>query len=199
MVAALYDPNNVVVGNAVLFYAPWIAPPGTVTPLVADTVDLFAPASWLSPWLAAGATHEGFKVNVDTSTTTINIEEQSTPVAETIEGKSLTIEAALAEDTIETMQLSWNGGTITTTARTAGTVPGSKKMTLDDTVKYWTVALEMRNSFGLARRLYVPKCSASGSGDTNFRRASDKRTYPIRFASVCKPSDIQIVEITAAE
>lgn len=196
MVAALYDPTNVVVGNAVLFLAPWIGPPGAVTPQVADTTLLFVPASWAAPWLTVGATHEGFKINIDTSTVTISIEEQSTPVAETVEGKALSIEAALAEDTLATMQLSWGGNTIVTTARTAGTVPGNSKMFLTDVPSYWTVTLEMRNAFGFARRIYIPKMSVTGSGDTSFRRASDKRTYPVRFNSICPPSQIQIVEIT---
>lgn len=195
MVAALYNPDNVVVGHAFLFLTPWVS--GAVEPLIDDEEDLFDPAAWPSPWFGAGATHEGFKINVDTSTTTVAIEEQSTPVAETVEGKAIAIEAALAEDTLQSMQLSWGGGDITVTAAASG-VAGSQKMTLSDDIQYYTAALEMRNHFGFARRIYIPKVSATGSGDVAFRRAADKRTFPIRFASLCRPTDIEIVEITAA-
>lgn len=194
MVASLYNPDNVVVGNAYLFLTPWVS--GAVEPLIDDDADLFDPAAWTSPWFAAGATHEGFKINVDTSTTTVNIEEQSTPVAESVESKAIAIEAALAEDTLQSMQLSWGGDDIVVTAPGVG-IPGNSKMVLTDELQYYTAALEMRNHYGFARRIYIPKVSATGSGDVAFRRAADKRTYPIRFASLCKPSDIQVVEITA--
>jgi hypothetical protein len=195
VVAALYDVNNVVVGHAFGFITPGVA--GAVEPLIDDDEALFDPALWVSPWVAIGATHEGFKINVDTSTTTVNIEEQSLPVAETIESKGLNVEAALAEDTLETMQLSWGGGDITVTAAGVGQ-PGKRVMNLSDDVQYYTLALETRNKYGFARRIYIPKVSASGSGDINFRRAADKRTYPIRFASICRPEDIEVVEFTAA-
>jgi hypothetical protein len=193
MAGSLYNADNVVVGDAVLWVVPWENPP---IALVADDSVLFDNTDWEAlTYVMAGATHEGFKINVDTSTTTIMIEEQSTPVAETVEGKSIAIEAALAEDTLETMQLAWGGGDITTVAA-ASMVTGTKKMSLVDDTQYYTVGLEMRNTFGLARRIYIPKVSATGSGDTAFRRAADKRTYPIRFASICAPSEIEIVDIT---
>jgi hypothetical protein len=196
MPGSLYDANNVVVGNAVLWTTPWLAPPATKT-VVADTVPLFDVTTWETAlWVSAGATNEGFKVNVETSTTTVTIEEQSTPVDETIEGKTISIEAELAEDTLQTMSWTWGGGTIVTTAPGAGT-PGTSKMSLSDNLKYVTAVLEMRNFKGLARRIYIPKMSIGGSGETSFRRSADKRLYPVRLSSLCKPSDIQIIEITA--
>lgn len=196
MPGVLYNADNVVVGEAYLYLAPWVK--GAVKALVPDVTAIFAVAVWeTAGWQVAGATHEGFKINVETSTTTITIEESSVPVGERVESKGITIEAALAEDTVETMKLSWGGGTITTAAAASG-VPGSKKMFLSDDIAYFTVALEMRNSFGLARRIYIPKASVTGSGETSFRRSADKRTYPLRVASISPASQIQIVELTAA-
>lgn len=195
MPGVLYDADNVVVGEAYLFLKPWtkVDPPI----LIPDTTALFdVDAYETAGWRTAGATHEGYRANVDTSTTTVTIEEQSTPVGEYVESKGVTFEAALAEDTLASMQLSWSGGNITIAPATA-TLPGTSKMTLTDTIKYWAAILEMRNQFGLARRIFLPKASLTGSGETAFRRAADKRTYPIRVASVCKPSDIQIIDITA--
>lgn len=195
MAGVLYDPDNVQVGNAVLMLTPWIL--GSVAPIPADTVPLFTPADtgW-ADWVSAGATNEGFKMNVDVSTTQITIEEQSTPVDERQESKTLGLEAELAEDTLINVKYAWGGSAVTITAPASGT-PGTSKMVLADDVAYWTYCLEMRNKFGLARRVYVPKASMIGSGETSFRRASDKRMYPVRLTTLCKPGDIQIVDITA--
>lgn len=192
MPGVLYDANNVVVGHAVMWYAPWVA--GSVKPLIADATAVFNVTAWeTAGWTAAGATNEGFKVNVETSTTTVTIEEQSTPVGERLESRTLTIEAALAEDTLETMKLSWGGSTITTVAGP----PAKRTMTLSDDIGLYTVALEMKNKGGFARRLYIPKVSITGSGEVSFRRAADKRLYPIRCASLSAPTEIQVVDFTA--
>ena len=195
MAGVLYDADNVVVGEAYLFLKPWTkaAPPEVIS----DDVALFDVVTYEAEgWRASGATHEGYRANVDTSTTTITIEEQSTPVAERVESKGVTFEAALAEDTLDSMQLSWSGGVIVATAAAVG-APGTRKMTLTDDVAYWAAILEMRNMAGLARRIFLPKASLTGSGETSFRRAADKRTYPVRVASICKPTEIQIIDIVA--
>lgn len=195
MAGVLYDPDNVVTGNAVLMLTPWVL--GAVEPMVDDDTPLFTPAdaAW-ADWVSAGATNEGFKANIDVSTTQITIEEQSTPVDERQESKTLGLEAELAEDTLETVKYAWGGSAIVVTPPAVG-VMGSKKMVLSDDVQYWTYILETRNLYGLARRTYVPKASLIGSGETSFRRAADKRMYPVRLTTLCRPSDIQIVELTA--
>lgn len=195
MAGSLYNPDNVVVGHAMLMITPWIQ--GAVEAIPADATPLFTPdnAAW-TDWVSAGATNEGFKTNVETSTTQITIEEQSTPVGETVESKSIAIEAILAESTMESIRYSWGGSAITTVAAGSG-VTGTKKMTLTDDISYYTVCLETRNFNGFARRIYVPKVSITGSGEVSFRRAADKQMFPIRAASLCKPSDIQIVDVTA--
>jgi hypothetical protein len=190
MAGQWYDSNNVVVGHAMLMVTPWTAVPAAQ---VADATPIFTPddAAW-SLWNSIGATNEGFKVNVETSTTQVTIEEQSTPVGETIESKSITIEAALAESTLESMRYSWGGSAITTVAGP----PAKKTMTLTDVQTYYTVTLETRNFAGKARRLYIPKVSITGSGEVSFRRAADKQMFQVRVASLCKPTDIQIVDFT---
>lgn len=195
MAGVLYDPDNVVTGNAVLMLTPWIL--GNVAPPPADDTPLFTPddPEW-ADWASAGATNEGFKTNVDVSTTQITIEEQSTPVDERQESKTIGLEAELAEDTLETVKYAWGGSAITIVPASSG-VMGSKKMVLSDEIAYWTYVLEMRNLYGLARRMYVPKASMIGAGETSFRRAADKRMYPVRLSTLCRPSDIQIIELTA--
>lgn len=197
MAGDFYNADNVVVGHAMLMLTPWVL--GAVEPMIDDDTPLFTPAhaNWGVDWVSAGATNEGFKVNVETSTTQITIEEQSTPVGETIESKAIGIEAVLAEATLESMRYSWGGSDITVTAAASGQ-PGKRTMTLSDDIEYYTGILETRNFNGRARRLYVPKMSITGSGEVSFRRAADKQMFPIRAASLCKPSEIEIVDITAA-
>lgn len=197
MAGDFYDANNVVVGHAMLMLSPWSAADPVIDLADFDEVPLFTPdnAAW-ADFVSAGATNEGFKVNVETSTTQITIEEQSTPVGETVESKAIGIEAVLAEATLESMRYSWGGGVITVTAAGAGQA-GKRSMRLSDDIEYFVGVLETRNFNGLARRLAVPKMSITGSGEVSFRRAADKQMFPIRAASLCKPSDIQIVDITA--
>lgn len=196
MAGDFYNADNVVVGHAMLMLTPWVK--DAVEALPADATPLFTPddPAWVD-WVSAGATNEGFKVNVETSTTQITIEEQSTPVGETVESKAIGIEAVLAEATMESMRYSWGGSDITATAAGAA-VWGKEVMTLIDDIQYYTVVLETRNFNGFARRLYVPKVSITGSGEVSFRRAADKQMFPIRAASLCKPSEIQIVDLLAA-
>ena len=192
----LYNADNVVVGEAVLWLKPWEK--GVPAGFVADATPLWDKDAWeAADFFGVGATNEGFKVNVETSTTQITIEEQSTPVDEKIESKAIGIEAALAEDTLESIRLAWGGSDITAAAAGAGT-PGTNKMTLTDDITYYVAALEMRNFNGFARRLLVDKVSVNGSGEVSFRRAADKRMYPIRCASLCPPSGIQVVDVVAA-
>lgn len=196
MAGDFYNADNVVVGHAMLMVTPWVK--GAVEPIPLDATPLFDPdhANWGAEWLSIGATNEGFKVNVETSTTQITIEEQSTPVGETVESKAIGIEAVLAESTLEAIRYSWGGGTIVTTAAASG-VTGTEKMSLTDDIEYYTVCLETRNFNGFARRLYVPKVSITGSGEVSFRRAADKQMFPVRAASLCKPSEIQVVDVVA--
>lgn len=208
MAGDFYNADNVVVGHAMLMLLPWepgifgaggsalAASPSAFMDAL-DDVSLFTPdASAWEDFVSAGATNEGFKVNVETSTTQITIEEQSTPVGETVESKMIGIEAVLAESTMESMRYSWGGSVITIRAASAG-VPAAQTMTLVDDIQYYVGVLETRNFSGFARRLLVPKMSMTGSGEVSFRRAADKQMFPVRAASLCKPTDIIIRDITS--
>lgn len=197
MPGSLYNVNNVKVGVASGYIAPWNPVTKQPAPLVVDTSVLFDPTLWLAgTWLVAGATDQGWKLSVNSNTQVIDIEEQSSPADVEVTTREIKIEAALSEDTLQSMKWAYGSGNIVVTAPGTGQ-PGKSVLTLDDGLTYYTVALETQNTFGLARRIYVPKCVAATSVDTAFRRAAAKRMYPISFSSVCKPSEIQIVEITA--
>lgn len=192
MPGSLYNANNVVIGQAVGWFAPYLQP--TPTDMPPDTLALWG--SWPTPWVGAGATEEGYSTEATMKTQDHTIEEQSTPVAQTVTAAGMVTKAALAEDTLQTIKLAWNGSTIVTTAAGAGT-PGTDKMTLSSNVVYYSFGLEMMNAAGFARRIYIPKVSVMSSEAVKFRRAEGKRTYGIEITSLSAPEEIQIVDITA--
>lgn len=182
----LYNPQNVVVGLAVGFFAEL----GSALP--ADTVD-FA-GDWGADWEQFGGTEEGWRLGGDSSTTPHTIEEQPNPVLVTLESRGLNLSAALAEDTLESMRLSFGSGTISTVVGTGG-APTVKTFTLSDGVDEFMVGLDMQTVGGVTRRLILPRASGSGSVDVAFRRAAGKRLWPVQFAATCKPSEIIIKEL----
>jgi len=185
----LYDPQNVIVGQAVGYFAP----AGTLMP--ANTVAAFG--DWGVDWAQAGGTEEGWRLGGDSSTTNHTIEEQPNPVAVTLESRGINITAALAEDTLDTLRLSFGGGTITTTPAGAG-VGVINEFTLSDNVDEFAVGLDMITVGGATRRIYVPRAAGSGNVDVAFRRSAAKRTWPVAFAALCKPSEIIIRDILPA-
>lgn len=185
----LYDPQNVVVGQAVGYFAV------ANTPMPANSIEAFG--DWGVLWKQAGGTEEGWRLGGDSSTTPHNIEEQPNPVAVTLESRGINVTAALAEDTLESLRLAFGGGTITTTAA-AGGVGIVEEFTLSDNVDEFAVGLDMLTVGGKTRRIYIPRAAGSGNVDVAFRRSAAKRTWPVAFAALCKPSDIIIRDIAPA-
>lgn len=182
----LYNPQNVVVGQAVGYFAP------ANTPMPANTVACFG--DWGILWEQAGGTEEGWRLGGDTSTTPHTIEEQPNPVAMTLESRAINVSATLAEDTLDTLRLSFGGGTITTTPAVGG-VGVVKEFKLSEGVDEFAFGLDMFTVGGATRRIYVPRAAGSGSVDVAFRRAAAKRTWPLAMSALCKPSDIVIRDI----
>lgn len=182
--AILYNPQNVVVGLAVGYYAEV----GSALPL--DTI-AFA-GDWGDDWTNPGGTEDGWRLTGDTSTQSHTIEEQSNPVLTTLESRNLGMAASLAEDTLANMRLAFAGGTITTVS---GTV---KQFTLSDTIDEFMIGLDMKTVGGVCRRIIIPRASGAGTVDVAFRRSSSKRLWPVQFNSLCKPGEIIIKDITPA-
>lgn len=188
-IGELYDANNVVVGQAAAFFAP----EGTPLPALTgwDVTDPFAASFFPAPWTACGATDQGWQFGAEKNTQTINIEEQSTPVGTTITDQSISLSAALSEDISKTLALTLNATKATTAATT--TAAGYDELTLQDTPLYYAVALVTTNAEGFGRIVYAPKWTSLENVEVGFRRASDKRNYGAGFATVCKTTDIRII------
>lgn len=197
MIGDLYDATKVVVGQAAVFFAP----KGTVLPPLSgwNAADPFDPAFWPSPdWTPCGATDQGWAFGANKSTQTINIEEQSTPVAVTLTSQAVTIAGALSEDITKTLALALNG-TSAATAAVVGTSPGYDKISLSDSPIEYAIGMVMQNAEGFGRIIYAPAWTQLANVTVNLRRATDKRNYPVQFETVCKTSDIAIYNFTASK
>lgn len=191
----LYDPKNVVVGLAVGYFAEV----GSALPL--NTIPFSG--DWGAPWKQAGGTEEGFRLTADMSSTPHTIEEQPNPVLTTLDNRTLSVAASLAEDTLDSMRLAFGGGTITTVVGTGG-APTVKDFALSPNVDEFAFGLDMETypvtiSPGVVkrvtRRIIIPRMSGSGSVDVAFRRAASKRLWPLALTQLCKPSEVIIRDI----
>lgn len=202
----LYDANNVVVGQAAVF----IAAANTALPAF-DTwnaSDPFNETFFASPtWTPVGATEQGWQLGADKSTQSITIEEQSTPVGTTITSQSISIQGSLSEDITRTLTLALNATSVATAA--TATVEGYDTITLSDepiyysvvmvTTNYATWAVPSTGSGSLGRIIYAPKFTQLGNISTAFRRAAGQRLYGVNFQTVCKTSEIKIINFTAPD
>lgn len=145
-------------------------------------------------WTPTGATDQGWQYATNKSTQAIQIEEQSTPVGETITTQGVTLQGSLSEDITRTLALAYNA-TVTSTAATDDD-PGYDEIALTDTILYYAVLLVTTNAEGNPRWIYAPKWSQLAETSTAFRRAADKRMYPVAFQTLCKPGQIVVIEFT---
>lgn len=190
----LYDPHNVVIGQASGFFGPANEPlPAMSVPLYGHPANHATPG-WGGNWVAAGATEEGFTLNGEQSSTDHNIEEQAAPVKKTLDSRSLGIGAQLAEDTLNNVRLAFGGGTITVTEDPdLGLL--ITRFTLSSNVDELAVGLDMATIDGKIRRIRIPTATSSENVEVNFRRAASKRLWPVQFVSTCREDEIDIIEI----
>lgn len=146
-------------------------------------------------WTPVGATDQGWKYGTNKSTQSITIEEQSPPVSQAITSQNVTIEGALSEDISRTLALAYNGF-LTAVAPAVGN-PGYDQIVLTDTVLYYAVCMVTSHFNGMPRFIYAPKWSQLSNVSTDFRRAAGKRMYPVSFESLCKPSQVQVINFTS--
>lgn len=181
--ADLYDPTKVKIGNALGYLAAYDATPAPVLP--ANTTVLWTDWSIANvSWQKMGATEESFQLNSEVNLEQHYIEEQATPVATSKTSQAFSITASLAEDTLQRIAWAWDG-TVTTAAN-------FDTLVLNTDVKVWAFGLEMQNTLGFARRLFIPRATLASGGATAFRRAASKRLYPLTITAICKPEEITI-------
>jgi hypothetical protein len=186
--------TNVLVGTAQVWYAPF-TPPNTPEPAPADTIALGA--SWSGNWVAVGATDQGVTFSVDVKTNDILVEEQMTPALVTVDSEDISITFTSAEDVVANMLLAYGTGSSAVQAPTSSLI-GKTTLTLGKTLNQFSVGFEGTNSFGLFRRVYIPRAVAGGTKvDTVYRRAKAERMYSVSFRALSDPTAIVITEQTA--
>lgn len=190
----LYDANNVVVGQAAVA----IGAEATALPDLADfnTADPFDDTFFGVDFVPVGATEQGWQLGADKSTQVINIEEQSTPVGTTLQSQTISIQGNLSEDITATLTLAMNATSAATAA--SATIGGHDTITLQDVPIYYAVLMVTTNAEGFGRIIYAPKWTSLGNVSTAFRRAAGQRLYGVNFSTVCKTSEIQIINFTSA-
>jgi hypothetical protein len=145
-------------------------------------------------WLPLGATDQGWTFASNKTTQTIDIEEQSTPVAITMTTQAMMIQGALSEDVTHVLAIAYNMTQHFTAPTT--TTPGYQTLTATDSVLEYAVALVMQNLYGYPRWLYIPQSTSLTNVTGAFRRASAKRMYAVEFSSVCPINQIKMLEFT---
>lgn len=196
-ISALYNASNVVVGQAAVYFGVNNLAMPALT--LWNAADPFDPAFFATPvgWTKSGATDQGWQLAVDKSTQTVNIEEQSTPVATTITSQNVTVSGSLSEDVTQTLTLALNATSAPTAA--APTTPGYDLITLTDTPVYYAMMMVTVNDKGFGRLIYAPSWSQLSNPNVSFRRAADKRMYAVGFQTVCPTNLIKIYNFTAAK
>lgn len=190
-----YDRKRVMAGMV----AARLAPYDEVEPaeLPEDTVALGG--VWPTtpqPWTAVGATQEGVSFLFRRNTNSLMIEEQLTPVAVETVDVEFKVEMTLAEDTFETMRVSYGGGTITTQAAGSGVV-GKKTLQLSNDLEHFSLGLEGRNTYGFWRRILIPEIVSIADVEQLNRRAQSLRLYKVSFWSLSSIEDVTFEEMTA--
>jgi len=192
----IYERKRIMSGMVQVYLAPYNETSPAALP--ADTVELAGtwPAS-PQPWTPIGATQEGVSLLFRRSTQNLTIEEQLTPVAvETTEVECM-VEAVLAQDTFETMRVSFGGGAITTTAPGVGQI-GKKELVISSDLEHFALGLEGKNTYGFFRRVLIPEIVSVADVEQVNRRAASLRLYKVSFRSLVKPEDMVFKEKTAA-
>lgn len=191
-----YVRQNVLAGQARMFVQK--LGPTIVPALPVETVALNGAWPSVAPniWVPVGATQEGLNFRFQRSTQDINIEEQLTPVSVNTTGLDISFDTVLSEDTLQTMQLAFGGGSIVTVAA-ASAVIGKQTLTIGSDLDQYAFAFEARNEFNFFKRVFVPTVVSVGQVEALHRRAADARRYAVSFRAICAPEEIIVVSKTA--
>jgi hypothetical protein len=182
-----YNTQEVLFGNGYL----WTSPFGTALPADVDLGDF---SKWTG-WTYTGGTDQGVQVQFSPNMNDIQIEETPIPVASLVQTATFQISTSMAEETLNNINLAYGGGGSIATQSQGTGVPGKKTLTLSSNFASLACAILAKNDLGFPRVFYIPKINSAGQVQTNFRRAADKRMYPITLNSLTDLSNCQVIDI----
>jgi hypothetical protein len=185
-----YNTQEVLFGNGYL----WTANFGTALPADIDLGDF---SKWVG-WSYSGGTDQGVQLQFSPNMNDIQIEETPIPVASLVQTATFQVSTSMAEETLNNINTAYGGGgSIATQSQGVG-VPGKKTLTLSSNFASLACAILAKNDLGFPRVFYIPKINSAGQVQTNFRRAADKRMYPITLNSLTDLSNCQVIDIISA-
>lgn len=187
-----YNPNNVNVGVA----SSYVAPFSLTTPPVLPPDTQALGTVWPAPWTPLGASDGGLDFTVTRKTIDIMIEEQLTQVDSVTDSMTFDMDITLAEETLQMMKLAYGGGIIATTAPSTG-IPGTRTLQISSDMDSFAFGFEVKNELGLWRRILVPKVKSIANVKTTFVRAKNKRMLQVKFSSLVAPEAVVIREMSA--
>ena len=190
-----YDRKRVMAGLSAVYLAPYNEASPAVLP--ADTVALGG--VWPAvpqPWTAAGASEQGASLVFRRSTQSLMVEEQLTPVGVETTEVEMKVELTMAQDTFETMQVAFGGGTLTTQAAASGVI-GKKTLVLSNDLTHYALGLEMKNTYGFFRRMLIPEIVSVADIEVSYRRAANLRLYKVSLWALSSIDQVTFIEKTA--
>lgn len=192
-----YVRQEVLVGQARMFLQKLTATSVPALPDEAVALNGDWPTDPDNTWVPVGATEEGLNFRFTRDTEDITIEEQTTPVFVVTTGTDMSADVVLSQDTVETMLIAYGGGEIVVTAPGVA-IHGKSVLTVGDEMDSYALGFEAANSFDFPRRVLIPEVLSVGQAETMYRRAANARRYSTSFRVISSPSEVEIVEITAA-
>lgn len=187
-----YKPEAVLVGSVRPFVQPY--DPAVPPALPANSIPVNG--AWPSSWTELGATMNGLEFDFSRKTKKIEIDETPTPLGYTTDSVDFMFGLELAEDTLETWQLSYGGGTISTTAAASGTV-GTRQLHISRELQNFSFAFEGKNEKQMFRRVLVPIVLSVANMKTAYNRSTKQRTYKVQFTSLVDIDQVTILEQNA--
>ncbi|MGE5612679.1 MAG: hypothetical protein ACM3UO_00190 [Bacillota bacterium] len=184
-IGKLYNPQNVVVGQAALLVAPANTP---LPPFnLWNTADPFDLNFWnaVTGWSPIGGTEQGWSSNFNKTTQDIQIEEQSIPVAQTITVQNIQFNGSLAEDSSQSLAVSLNAlktAVAATAAVSLGTTGGSA---LSTGAPITSITLAANNSAAIPPNSPITLTSGGNtqtflSSNTSTIAATSTTTIPVQ-------------------
>jgi hypothetical protein len=142
-------------------------------------------------WTDLGYTNEGSSFTISPSFEDIEVAEEFDPIDVTKTGNAMNIDFALAQVTVENLQLAMNGGTVTTGTGEKSVEP------LASTVAPVYTALAWRSNDSKEQFIWR-RCLQTGDIEVARRKAPDKATIPASFR-VLLPTTGQPFKYTASD
>ena len=138
-------------------------------------------------WREIGYTEDGVTMAYNVAKTEIRVEEETYPIAQSIESEDIKVTANLAESALNDLHIAMAGSALAGSILSFG-LGNDKEL---------SVKIVGTNPAGFARTITIPLAVASGSVSMSYRR-NEKTIVPVEFTALKGVGDLcTIVDATA--